>query len=407
MASLFELLPEKEDFLRKMNSLAIPGVRVEAEKKKSCGITGTHMQVTVDGEEEGEHHHHEHHHHEHHHHSDREQETGYHHHEGENSSHHHEGHCHHEHHHRGLGDISALIKGLDLPEKVKQDALAVFRIIAEAESRVHDTDMEHIHFHEVGTLDAEMDVIGKLLAAVSAQSGSNHGISRARRFGNCKVRSRHTAGTGAGYGDSKGIPVYGGEIQSELCTPTGAALLKYFVRDFGPMPPMTIEETGYGMGTKEFSRANCVRVMLGEEAVERDEVLELSANLDDMTGEEIGFAIEMLLSKGALDVYAQPIVMKKSRPAVKLVCMCRPDDREKMAALMLKHTSSIGIREAAFRRITMERHFEKRETPWGTVSVKVCQGCGVRKVKGEYDELAKIAAENDVSLREVEKTIDE
>lgn len=408
MASLFELLPEKEDFLRKMNSLGIPGVRVEAEKKKSCGITGTHMQVTVDGEEEGEHHHHEHHHHEHHHHSDGEQETGHHHHEGENSSHHHEGHCHHEHHHRGLGDISALIKGLDLPEKVKQDALAVFRIIAEAESRVHDTDMEHIHFHEVGTLDAVTDVIGNCLLLYLLKA--DRITASPVHVGSGTVKCAHgmlPVPAPATALILKGIPVYGGEIQSELCTPTGAALLKYFVRDFGPMPPMTIEETGYGMGTKEFSRANCVRVMLGEEAAERDEVLELSANLDDMTGEEIGFAIEMLLSKGALDVYAQPIVMKKSRPAVKLVCMCRPDDREKMAALMLKHTSSIGIREAAFRRITMERHFEKRETPWGTVSVKVCQGCGVRKVKGEYDELAKIAAENDVSLREVEKTIDE
>lgn len=380
MAALFELLPEKEAFLHKMNSLGLPGVKLAAEKKSSCGITGTHMRVTVYGEEEGGHHH------------------------GHESEHGH-GHLHH---HHGLQQITESIRRLDLPEKVKDDASAVFQLIAEAECRVHDTDMNHIHFHEVGTLDAVADVTGCCLLLHLLKA--DRIIASPVHVGSGTVKCAHGILPVPAPATAlllRGIPAYGGEIQGELCTPTGAALLKYFVRDFGPMPQMITEALGYGMGTKAFDRANCIRVMLGEEQPETGEAEEISANLDDMTAEEIGFAIELLLEKGALDVYAQPIVMKKSRPAVKLTCLCRPEDRDRMTALMLKHTSTIGLRAVRVHRAVLERHAEKRQTPWGEVTVKISQGYGVRKVKGEFDEMAEIARANGLSLREVEKEIDE
>ena len=206
----------------------------------------------------------------------------------------------------------------------------------------------------------------------------------------------------------QGIPIYSAEIKGELCTPTGAALLKHFVDKFGPMPLMRVEKTGYGAGTKEFERANCVRVMLGETEEEgRDQVLELAANIDDMTAEEIGYAIEILMEQGALDAYAENIVMKKSRPAVKLCCMCRPEDKEEMVRLLFKHTTTIGIREYRCGRFTLARRFEQRNTPWGEVSVKVCEGYGVEKVKAEFEDLAKIAKEENLSIKDVKKEIHE
>lgn len=206
----------------------------------------------------------------------------------------------------------------------------------------------------------------------------------------------------------QGIPVYGGEIKGELCTPTGAALLKYFVDDFGPMPLMSVTKTGYGVGTKEFERANCVRVMAGEtEKTDRDQVFELAANIDDMTAEEIGYAIEVLMEKGALDVYAENIIMKKSRPAAKLVCMCRNENKDQMAALMFQHTTTIGIREYQCERYTLDRRFEQRKTPWGDVNVKVCEGCGVKKEKAEFEDLASIARRENLSILDVKKEIHE
>lgn len=406
MAALLELLCEEERqaFVSKMNSLGIPGVKVSAETKETCGITGTHVHVKIFGQEEGcEHDHHEHdheHHHDHDHHD--------HDHEHEHHHEHDHDHDHGHHHHSGLAEIQALIGGLDLPEKVRNDAKEVYEIIARAESRVHGKELDQVHFHEVGTLDAVADVVGNCL--LMDLISPDQVMASPVHVGSGTVRCAHgvlpvpAPATALILQD---VPIYGGEIKGELCTPTGAALLKHFVGDFGPMPAMRTSAIGYGIGTKEFSQANCVRVMAGETEEQADDVIELAANLDDMTAEEIGFAMEVLLEAGALDVYAESIVMKKSRPAVKLVCMARPQDRKTMAALMLKHTTTIGLREYRCGRITMARGFEKRQTPWGEVDVKVCQKDGLKKTKAEFDQIAALAKKNGLSLREIKKEIDD
>lgn len=389
MAALLELLSdaEKETFFDKMNGLGLPGVEITAEKKETCGIGGTHMHVTVNGVEEGHEHHHDHHHdHEHHHHHD---------------------HDHEHHHHNSYMDIQALISGLDLSENVKTRALQVYGFIAEAESQVHGKDMENIHFHEVGTMDAVADVVGNCL--LMEMLGSPRVTASPVHVGSGTVKCAHGVLPVPAPATAlilSGIPIYGGDIKGELCTPTGAALLKHFAAEFGSMPPMTVEKIGYGVGTKEFSQANCVRILLGETyGSKKDEVIELAANIDDMTAEEIGFAMEILMEKGALDVYAEPITMKKSRPAVKLVCMCRPENRDEFTKLMFKHTTSIGIREYHCARTVQERHTETAETPWGNVAVKVSSGNGVSRTKAEFEDLARIAREQDRSILEIKKEI--
>ena len=289
---------------------------------------------------------------------------------------------------------------------MRDDALAVYHRIAEAESKVHGRPVDQIHFHEVGTLDALADVVGvcllmHLLAPEKVYASSVHvGCGQVKcAHGILPVPAPATALLLAG------VPIYGGAIQGELCTPTGAALLTHFVTKFGELPAMRLLKSGYGMGTKDFPAANCVRAMLGEQDAPTEEILELSCNLDDCTGEAIGFAMERLLDAGALDVYWTSVGMKKNRPGILLTCMCRPLDREKMVELLFRHTTTLGVRESAFRRYTLSRESKTIQTPDGDIRVKVSTGYGVTREKPEFDDLAKIARKTGKSLSELQRSI--
>ena len=315
-------------------------------------------------------------------------------------------HDHEHHHHTGLHEIEHLLSHLDLPQTVRDDALAVYRRIAEAESKVHGRPVDQIHFHEVGTLDTLADVVGvcllmHLLAPEKVYASSVH-------VGSGQVRCAHGILPVPAPATAlllSGVPIYGGAIQGELCTPTGAALLTHFVTKFGELPAMRLLKSGYGMGTKDFPAANCVRAMLGETDAPTEEILELSCNLDDCTGEAIGFAMERLLDAGALDVYWTSVGMKKNRPGILLTCMCRPLDREKMVELLFRHTTTLGVRESAFRRYTLSRESKTIQTPDGDIRVKVSTGYGVAREKPEFEDLAKIARETGKSLSELQKNI--
>lgn len=389
MGALYELLDEdkRTEFLDKINHAGIPGVEVKAQESIKCGIKGTHMEVKVFGEEEGHDHGHGHHHHD-----------------------------DHYHDHHGIHDIEEIIKGLNLSQKVKEKALIVYRQIAEAEATVHGEKPEHIHFHEVGSLDAVTDVTGCCL--LMEMLGAEKVIFSPINTGSGTVHCAHgilPVPAPATARLLKGIPAYSGQIESELCTPTGAALAGVLADEFGKMPVMSILQIGYGMGNKDFEQANCVRAMLGEaeeggsEASTKGDgqVIELAANIDDMTGEDLGFAVEMLLEGGALDVYTQPIYMKKSRPAVKLCVIAAPEEAERMAKLIFRYTTTLGIRQYSCQRYELERHFDKRHTSFGEITVKVSGGYGVVKEKYEYDELAEIARREGISPAEVRKRIDE
>ena len=387
MAALSELLPDPEGFVARMNALNLPGVRFERRKAEKCGITGTHMAVTVDGVEE------------------QSEDTG-----NGNGGHghihdhdHHHDHDHDHHHHASLKDIHAIIDGLDLPEAVKADAKAVYGRIAEAESKVHGHPVDQIHFHEVGTLDAVADVVG--VCVLMHEISPERVVVSPVHVGSGQVRCAHGVLPVPAPATAlllKDAPIYGGRIRGELCTPTGAALLTHFADEFGAMPAMTLERVGYGMGTKDFPWANCVRVLLGRTQDVPDSAVELRCNLDDMTGEAIGFAVRQLRQAGALDVWTQSIQMKKDRPGTLLCCLCPPEREGEFARLMLRHTTTIGVRCQSVRRYTLQREAVTLNTPYGPVRAKRSHGFGVDRVKPEFDDLAQIAEREGISVGAVE-----
>jgi uncharacterized protein (TIGR00299 family) protein len=198
----------------------------------------------------------------------------------------------------------------------------------------------------------------------------------------------------------QGVPVFGGDVVGEMCTPTGAALIKRFASGFGTMPVMRVESIGYGMGGRDYGAANCVRAFLGETDDGKETVAELKCNLDDMTPEAICFVQELLFENGALDVYTIPIGMKKSRPGVLLCCMCREGDKDKLVDIMLKHTTTLGVRAAIEERFALARATGVVQTAYGPVRVKTASGRGIKKSKPEYEDLARIARENGLTLAE-------
>ena len=361
-AALLELLPDSAGFVEELNGLGIPGVKFSPETCEKCGILGTHMKVTIHGEEE----------------------------------------CGHSHHHGCMADIRGIVSGLPIPTMVKLDILSVYEEIAQAESHVHGVPVEHIHFHEVGAMDAIADVTAVCL--LLHRLAPDKIIASPVHVGSGQVRCAHgilpVPAPATAY-LLRGIPIYGGEIQGELCTPTGAALVKHFAAEFGDMPVMKVHAIGYGMGRKDFPRANCVRAMLGDTEDAGDRIVELRCNVDDMTGEAVGFALDQLMAGGALDAFTVPIGMKKSRPGVLITVLCRAETKEAMVRLLLKHTTTLGVREFPCQRYTLSRTVETVDTPYGAVRKKVSSGYGVRREKYEYEDLAKIAREQDCSIADV------
>lgn len=393
-AALYELLDEsgKKSFIEQMNTLGIPNVVMSAEKMTKCGIVGTHMKVSVGGVEEetvfGDHEHGHGHDHAHTHAHEHIQDHVY------------------DHPHRGMEEIMNMIKSLPLSETVRHNVMEVYKLIAEAESHIHGVPVTDIHFHEVGSMDAIADVtavcllIEKLgiqkVTASSVHVGSGH-VHCAH--GILPVPAPATAYI------LKDVPVYGGGVKSELCTPTGAALLKYFVSSFGEMPVMKVRKIGYGMGKKDFTSANCVRAMLGETADSEDKIVELTCNVDDMTPERISFAMERLFEAGALEVYTVAVGMKKSRPGIMFCVICGEAIRDDIIHLIFKHTTTLGVRENISNRYTLQRRTESVETVFGEIRVKYSEGYGVVKQKYEYEDLARIARDNELSINEVVRMI--
>lgn len=396
--ALLELSDDREEILSELNSL-LEGVSVSAVPSEKCGITGTHVIVKVNGMEE---------------------------HGGDEALHgsitgmeenHHgsasgkEGdapdfHSGHDHSHTGLDRIAHMVEDMPLSDKVKGDIMAVYGILAAAESEVHSVPVSEIHFHEVGTLDAVMDIAAVCL--LIEKLAPQKIIASAVHVGAGSVRCAHgilPVPAPATALILKGVPVYGGSIKGELCTPTGAALLKYFADGFGDMPVIRTEKIGYGMGRKDFGQANCLRVLLGSTDESSEQVCELLCNTDDMTGEEMGFATEILLEEGALEVFTTPVGMKKNRPGILLSVMCRESDRDRMVSLIFKHTSTIGIRENIMKRYTLNRRQIVGESALGPVRKKISEGYGTVKEKIEYEDLAKIARENGISIAEAKNLV--
>ena len=374
-AALYELLDDKENFINKMNNSGIPKVTFNAEPMTKCGILGTHMNVLVDGVSEGEEHHHDHDH-------------------------------HHEHHHSSLKDIEEIIDSLNIPENVKSDVKNIYKIIAEAEGNAHGKPVTEIHFHEVGTMDAIADItmVCMLMNELKADKIAASEIHVGSGHVHCAHGILPVPAPATAY-ILRGIPFSSGHVKGELCTPTGAALIRYFASSFGEMPVMTVDKIGYGMGKKDFEQANCVRAFLGSTSEKTSEITELSCNIDDMTGEKIAFAMEKLFEAGALEVYTIPVGMKKSRPGILLSVMCSEAKKDEMVSLIFKHTTTLGIRENVSKRYTLKREIVKKETSFGEIRVKRSEGFGVVREKYEYEDLSRIANEKNISIDEILKNL--
>lgn len=422
-AALLDLFKEPEQIIDKLNRIGIPKVKYVIEDSEKCGIKGMHVRVLVDGieeapadmdesfahEEMNDHMHNDHMHnadmHNNHIHNDHMHDEHVHDHQP----------GHHAHHHSSMHDIENIIQGLDVNDNVKKNAVEVYKLIAEAESKVHGKTVDEIHFHEVGSMDAVADVVA-VCYLIDGLNPDNI-IASPVRTGYGHVHCAHgilPVPAPATALILQKMPVYAGELEGEFCTPTGAALLKHFVKEYGNMPVMRIENTGYGMGSKNFPIANCLRAYIGENADSdgmyekdkiHDRIIELRCNLDDMAPEDIAYATELLMNEGACDVYTLNIQMKKNRPGIMLCCMCKQNEKEKFASLIFKHTSTIGIREYECNRYILKRENIVIDTGYGKVQAKKSEGYGTKKIKAEYEDIARIAKETGLPISEVRKKI--
>ncbi len=312
-----------------------------------------------------------------------------------------------QHTHRNLNDILQIVEGgFELSARQKQRAVEIFTAIGRAEARVHGISLEQIHFHEVGAIDSIVDIVGAAIAwdLLGADLVMSSPIPPGRGYvhiahGICPIPTPGTAEL------LKGLPLADVPLEFELTTPTGAAIVQSFVDRFGTLPPMTIRQIGYGAGTKDFpERANILRVFVGEltESPDVDEVLLLETNLDDVSGEILGYTKQKLQTAGALDVFATAIQMKKDRPGTLLSVLCRPADGPRLEQMLFDETGTFGIRQSRLLRSKRRRQGHSVETPWGSVQGKLGWLSGGTTVfTPEFESCAAVAQAHGITLRDV------
>jgi pyridinium-3,5-bisthiocarboxylic acid mononucleotide nickel chelatase len=315
---------------------------------------------------------------------------------------------HNHSHGRGLTEIRQIIRDAAISESAKTKAIAIFEALGAAEAKIHNTDIEGIHFHEVGAVDALVDIV---CAAVGTEAlGVDEMICSPLNVGGGTVKCAH--GTlpipaPATVELLRNAPVYASGIQAELVTPTGAAIVKILVSRFTPFPRMTIEKAGYGAGTRDFDgHANVLRITVGETISEaaakssRETISVLEANLDDLNPQVFGYVMDRLLEEGALDVFGMPVQMKKNRPGMVLTVLCKPENVAELADLIFAETTTLGIRQREEQRQVLARKWITVTTRWGDVRMKIASMNGtVTNYAPEYEDCRRIAAEHRVALK--------
>jgi uncharacterized protein (TIGR00299 family) protein len=317
----------------------------------------------------------------------------------------------HEHSHgRGLTEIRKIISRAGISDRAKKTAIAIFENLGEAEAKIHATSIEKVHFHEVGAVDAMVDIV---CAAVGAESlGVDEIICSPLNVGGGTVKCAHgtfPVPAPATVELLKDAPVYSSGVQAELVTPTGAAIVKTLARRFSTFPDMKIEKSGYGAGTREFpGHPNVVRLTIGEAAsllaakTASETVTVLEANLDDLNPQVFGYVMDRLLEEGALDVFGVPVQMKKNRPGTLLTVLCKPEDASRFTQLIFTETTTLGVRRREEVRQTLARRWENVRTQWGEVRIKIASMNGsITNYAPEYEDCRRIAAEHHVPLKTV------
>ncbi len=400
VGALLDLGASRERLEKALESLHVDGYHLHFGRTKKCGIDAYDFDVHL--EEDGHHHGEEHLHEEDHHH-----EEEHHHHEEE---HHHEGEHHHPHVHRNLNDIYEIIDRMEEKETVRQLARKMFRIVAEAEAKAHGLPIDQVHFHEVGAIDSIVDIISTavLVDDLRVDRVIVSPLSEGRGYVRCQhgVMPVPVPAT-AGIAEAYGLKLCLTDNEGEMVTPTGAAIAAALGSGNRLPERYVIRKVGIGAGNKDFKNANILRAMILEPEEEETgrKLWVLETNIDDCTGEALGFVMEQLLKQGAKDVWHTPIYMKKNRPAVLLSVLCSEGDRETMEEIIFIHTTTIGIRRYQVERTALKRREIQVETPWGPASAKVCSRGGRPWVAPEYESVKSICENQGISFEQAYRTI--
>lgn len=400
LGALIDLGADKKVFLTELEKLHLEGYEIAFETTQRNAITATHVNVILTGQEQAHDHTHIHEHiHDH----------------GHTHEHDHEHHSHdHErgHFHRSFRDIRQMIQNSELSKEVKDLSLRIFTRVARAEAKVHHKDIEEVQFHEVGAVDSIVDIVGSaiLITMLKPDRICASVVQDGHGFVHCQhgMLSVPVPAVCEIFAESDAL-IRQIDVDTELVTPTGAAIISELADSFGTMPVMAIDKMGWGAGTKILKIPNLLKVTLGyQETVsdnytEQDEIMVLETNLDDCTGEMLGAAMEILMENGALDAFYTPIFMKKNRPAWCLTVLARPEDTEKMERLIFLHTTTIGIRRHLDQRRILKREKAVVPTAYGELQVKrVALEDGYRDYP-EYESAKKLAVETGKPLWEILK----
>ncbi|MDD6484997.1 MAG: nickel pincer cofactor biosynthesis protein LarC [Clostridiales bacterium] len=381
LSALSELAGNQEGFISELNGLGIPGIRAKLYNTQNCGVNGTSIGIKVNGHDTA---------------------SGY--------------SQHRPHGVYRLRTIKNMIATMSASTDIKRNVSEIYEKIAAAKGAFQGKPTESVYLHELGRGDSLADITG--VCMLMNKLAPDKVIVSPVCTGKGTVdtlRGRLEVPTPLTKELLKGVPSYSGKLESELCTPTGAALLSYFADEFGEMPDIKLRKCGIGIGKKIFNVANCVRIYMGYSGEQTatikgstegmQTVTELKANIDDMTPEMLSYAQEVLHENGALEVYTVPIFMKKNRSAVMLCCICKDEDAMDLAALMLKHTTTRGVRSQSMERYTLDAVITKYNTKYGIVSVKTSTGYGIEKQKIEYEDLARIARETGRTIKSLSEEL--
>lgn len=396
LGALIDLGIDKELFIKELNKLKIEGYEIKIEKKTKNGIVGTDVNVIMKNDQINEH------------------QIEYNLKKGDKHSY---GHVYEQYHRpihnhiyhptRNLKDIEEIIENSSLKESIKNLSKKVFNEIAYAEAKVHNLNINEVHFHEVGAIDSIINVVGTSICVDLL--GIERVYSSPLHDGKGSVVYQHgilpvPVPTVLEMLSNSGIPLITEDVNTELVTPIGMGLIKTLSCSFGNMPAILIDKIGYGIGKRETGRLNALRVVLGtlfEEENLNEELVLLETNIDDMSAEVLGYTMECLMKNGALDVYYTPIYMKKNRPAVILSVLTEPEQEGKLANIILKETSTLGIRRSKVKRYCMSQNNIKVDTSYGEVRVNVAYKDDYKKIAPEYEDCKKIAEKHNIPLREV------
>lgn len=374
LGALMELIDDPHYLQNELNKLNVDGYHIHVSKTKKNGITGTYVDVHLE-------HDHDHHH-----------------------EHSHDQKHHHHHEHRNLYDVNEIIDHANIDVKAKELAKKIFLRVALAESKVHNETLENVHFHEVGAIDSIVDIIGTaiLITKINPDLILSSVVNDGYGFIECAhgMMSVPVPATSEIFASSQ-VKSRQIDIDTELVTPTGAAIIAELAKSFGPMPTMNVLKIGWGCGTKDLKIPNVLKVSLGLIDENKDDILVIETNIDDCSGEVLGYTMDQLFENGALDVFFTPIFMKKNRPAYRLTVACYEEKKDVLKAIIFKQTTSIGLRYRHEQRTVLNRKIVELDTPLGMIHAKEIHFQDETYVYPEYEDVKEIAEKNNLSIQSV------